>query len=125
LVLVDTSVWISLYRQKGSALGDYLAYLAAKNEAAVCGQIVVEFLGGFRKSAEFDRYRDNLSAFPFLPTLPDAYWRAAAWTARHRRISSGDAIIAATAHAADASLLTRDRAFLSLEDEGLRLDLRP
>jgi predicted nucleic acid-binding protein len=124
LVLVDTSVWISLYRQKVTALGDYLAYLVARNEAAICGQILVEFLGGFKKPGEFARYRGNLDGFPFLPTPADAFWIAAGWSARHRGISTGDAIIAATAHVAEATLLTRDRAFAILERQGLRLDLR-
>lgn len=44
MVLVDTSVWISLYRRRGSEVGERLWQLVARNEAAICGQVWVEFI---------------------------------------------------------------------------------
>lgn len=51
MVLIDTSIWLSLYRKQESELAQKLWMLAARNEAAVSGQVWVEFLGGFRKQA--------------------------------------------------------------------------
>ena len=48
MVLVDTSIWISLYRRKDAEIGQLIWALTARNEAAITGQIWVEFLGGFR-----------------------------------------------------------------------------
>ena len=47
MVLVDTSIWIALYRKRGVEIGQKIWMLAARNEAAISGQIWVEFLGGF------------------------------------------------------------------------------
>lgn len=51
MVLVDTSIWIGLDRREHGELGQKTWMLAARNEAAVSGQIRVEFLGGFRRAS--------------------------------------------------------------------------
>lgn len=121
MVLVDTSVWIALYRKQQEALGQRIWMLAARNEAAVCGHVWVEFLGGFRKERERRSYADRLRAFPFLDTPGDAYALAADLLSAHPRLGSGDAIIAATAIAAGAALWTLDGDFEPLQQRGLRL----
>lgn len=47
MVLIDTSIWLSLYRKQESELAQKLWMLAARNEAAVSGQVWVEFWAGF------------------------------------------------------------------------------
>lgn len=121
MVLVDTSIWISLYRQQSSVIGQQLWMLAARNEAAVSGQVWVEFLGGFRKSAERRAYMDKLSSFVFLDTTRDAYDLAVELLAAHPRLGAGDAIIGATAIASRAALFTIDRDFDALTAHGLQL----
>ena len=66
MVLVDTSIWISLYRKGNAEIGEKLWALAAANQAAVCGQVWVEFLGGFRRVSERREHATSLKSFPFL-----------------------------------------------------------
>lgn len=121
MVLVDTSIWISLYRKKSAEIGQKIWMLAARNEAAVAGQIWVEFLGGFREQSIREAYEEKLRAYPFLETTRAAYDLAAGLLAGHPRLGAGDAIIAATAITADAALWTADRDFDDLLGRGLRL----
>jgi predicted nucleic acid-binding protein len=121
MVLVDTSIWIALYRKKGAEIGQKIWMLAARNEAAVAGQIWVEFLGGFREQSIRDAYAEKLRAYPFLETSRAAYGLAADLLAVHPRLGAGDAIIAATAITSDAALWTADKDFDQLLDRGLRL----
>ena len=121
MVLVDTSIWISLYRKKSAEIGQKIWMLAARNEAAVAGQIWVEFLGGFREQSIREAYEEKLRAYPFLETTRAAYDLGADLLAAHPRLGAGDAIIAATAITANAALWTADRDFDDLLDRGLRL----
>jgi len=121
MVLVDTSIWIALFRKQRAEMGEKIWMLAARNEAAVAGQIWVEFLGGFRDRSLRSEYEEKLRAFPFLETTRTAYDLAANLLAAHPRLGAGDAIIAATAISSDASLWTADRDFHELMSDGLRL----
>jgi len=121
MVLVDTSVWIALYRRRDSELGQKLWMLAARNEAAVSGQVWVEFLGGFRNQSLRRDYQSKLQAYPFLETSRGAYDLAVELLATHPRLGAGDAIIAATAIATDSALFTTDSDFGALVPRGLTL----
>jgi predicted nucleic acid-binding protein len=121
VVLVDTSIWIDLHRKERTSVGDRIWMLVARNEAALCGQIWVEFLGGFRRAELRASYEQKLRAFPFLETPREAYDAAATLLATHPRLGAGDAIIAATAMAAGAALWTTDRDFAVLQSAGLEL----
>lgn len=121
MVLVDTSVWIALYRKKGAEIGQKIWMLVARNEAAVSGQIWVEFLGGFREQSVRKSYEEKLRAYPFLEATRGAYDLAADLLAAHPRLGAGDAIIAATAITSDATLWTTDNDFDELVSRGLRL----
>lgn len=121
MVLVDTSIWIALYRKKGTGIGQKIWMLAARNEASVAGQIWVEFLGGFREQSLRQAYEEKLRAYPFLETTRAAYDLAADFLAAHPRLGAGDAIVAATAITSGAALWTADRDFEALLDRGLRL----
>jgi predicted nucleic acid-binding protein len=95
--------------------------LAARNEAAVSGQVWVEFLGGFRKQSIRSDYQNKLRAYPFLETTRAAYDLAADLLATHPRLGAGDAIIAATAIETQSALFTTDRDFQALSAQGLTL----
>lgn len=121
MVLVDTSVWIALYRKKTSAIGERLWQLAASNQAAVCGQVWVEFIGGFRRARERAEFEETLAAFPFLPTSRAGFESAARYLALHPKLGPGDAIIAATAIENRARLFTLDGDFRVLAKDGLEI----
>jgi predicted nucleic acid-binding protein len=121
MVLVDTSIWISLYRKKDAETGQRIWMLTARNEAAVTGQIWVEFLGGFRDPVTRAAYTEKFRAFPFVETGRDSYDLAAELLAAHPRLGAGDAIIAATAITSGAALWTADADFNDLRAEGLTL----
>jgi predicted nucleic acid-binding protein len=121
MVLVDTSIWITLYRKREVAMGQKIWMLVARNEAAVTGQIWVEFLGGFRDESIRIGYEEKLRAYPFLETTREAYELAARLLSAHPRLGAGDAVIAATAITSDALLWTVDGDFDELAVHGLRL----
>ena len=121
MVLVDTSIWIALYRKRSAEIGQKIWMLAGRNEAAVTGQVWVEFLGGFRDRAVRIEYEDKLREYPFLDTTRAAYDLAASLLAAHPRLGAGDAIIAATAITSDVALWTNDDDFEVLKATGLRL----
>jgi len=121
MVLIDTSVWIALFRKKDHEVGQKMLSLIAGNQAAVCGQVWVEYLGGFRKEALRKVHGAALKHFPFLETGRGAFELAANWLADHPPLGAGDAIIAATAMVNDAALLTLDKDFLPLQKLGLEL----
>ncbi|MBI4373399.1 MAG: PIN domain-containing protein [Deltaproteobacteria bacterium] len=121
VVLVDTSVWISLYRKENAEIGQRMLSLVSDNQAALCGQVWVEYLGGFRKEPDRREHERSLGKFPFLETTRTAYERAAALLAFHPRLGPGDAIIAATAIDSRSPLFTLDRDFFRLASEGLEL----
>src|SRR5690348_15704624 len=119
MVLVDTSIWINLYRKKTAEIGQKMWALVGRNDAAVCGQVWVEFLGGFRDQARRRSYEERLRAYPFLETSRQAYDIAVDLLATYPRLGAGDAIIAATVIASDAELWTADRDFDDLVTDGL------
>jgi hypothetical protein len=121
MVLIDSSVWIGLYRKKSTSLGEFIWSLVAKNEAAICGQVWVEFLGGFRKKTDFKYYESLLKGFPFIESSTGAYQLAASFIADYPVLGSGDAIIAATAIQSKIPLLTFDKDFKVLVKKGLEL----
>ena len=121
MVLVDTSVWISLYRKEKALIGQKMWTLVSENQAALCGQVWVEFVGGFRKSTERHFHEKALKAFSFLETTREAFESAAEFLAKYPRLEPGDAIIAATALSSKSPLFTLDRDFSVLVSEGLIL----
>ncbi|MBI2335438.1 MAG: PIN domain-containing protein [Deltaproteobacteria bacterium] len=121
MVLVDTSVWISLFRKENDKLGQKMWVLISENRAAFCGQVWVEFIGGFRKETERREHEKALRSFPFLETNLKAYQLAAHLLAKYPHLGSGDAIIAATALENKVPLLTLDKDFFTISTEGLKL----
>jgi len=102
-------------------MGQKIWMLVARNEAAVSGQIWVEFLGGFRDQSIRSGYEEKLRAYPFMETTREAHELATRLLSAHPRLGAGDAIIAATAITSDALLWTADSDFHELAPHGLRL----
>lgn len=116
MVLLDTSIWIQLFRQKESSLGGQVSILVARNEAAICGQVLVEFIGGFRKPEMRREFGGPFEKFPFLDTPQKGCRLAAEILGNHPQLGSGDAVIAATALYHKVPLMTLDKGFRVLED---------
>jgi len=123
MVLIDTSIWIGLYRQRNSELGGLVWRFVAQNQAAICGQVYVEFISGFRKEKQREDYASDFQGFPFLETNFEACKIAAEILAHFPNLGSGDAMIGATAILHQVPLLTVDKDFRCLESWGLRLFL--
>jgi predicted nucleic acid-binding protein len=121
VILIDTSVWIALFRKQEAALGKKMWALVAENQAAVCGQVWVEYIGGFRKEADRRHHERALKVFPFIETSRSSFERAANLLAKYPRLGPGDAIIAATAIQEKVGLFTLDHDFFVLGLEGLKL----
>src|SRR5436309_671108 len=56
--------------------------LAARDEAAVCGQVWVEFIGGFRRRLRHEHYAQEMRGYRWLQTPRAAFELAAQWLAR-------------------------------------------
>ena len=121
MVLVDTSIWISLFRKGNDEIGQKMWALVARNEAALCGQVWVEYVGGFRKQVERRKHEQSLKQFPFLETSRETFECAANLLADYPHLGAGDGIIAATAFSIKATLFTLDGDFKDLKQEGLEL----
>ncbi len=121
MVLIDTSIWIALFRNSNSEVGQKMWLLTAENKAALCGQVWVEYIGGFRKPEERKKHQAGLKIFPFLETPQAAYQKASDLLAEHPRLGAGDAIIAATALHHKIPLFTLDKDFQELIKDGLSL----
>jgi len=118
LTLVDTSVWIEVFR-KTRPLD--LESVVAFDDVVTCLPIVQEVLQGFREERAFRVARDSLRALPIVESplaievVEDAvglYRRA-----RHAGLpvrSSVDCLIAACAIRHDLEVLHRDRDFRAL-----------
>ena len=118
MILVDTSVWIALFR-KGEK--KTLENLIDFDEATTCPPIVQEVLQGFRDEFAFRRARAGMLALPIVdsPVGMDVYEEAAQIYRTARRagvtIRSGvDTLIAASAIRHDLTVLHADRDFEAL-----------
>lgn len=119
--VIDTIVFIQLFRKHQTALSRQVIALVERDEAAICGQVWVEFLGGFGNERRRQDYAQRLSAYTWLNSPREAYRLAADLCAKYRGIGPGDAVIAATVIVNNASLLALDIGFNSLVSEGLKL----
>ncbi|HEX4048988.1 MAG TPA: PIN domain-containing protein [Elusimicrobiota bacterium] len=117
MILIDTSVWIEIFR-KGSKLGPQDIDL---EDAVVCLPVVQEVLQGFRDEAAYRRAREALLSLPLVesPLSLDVYERAVELYRLARRQgltvrSATDCLIAACALRHDLTVLHRDRDFAAL-----------
>lgn len=118
MILVDTSVWIEVFRKQRPL---DLESLVAFDEVVVCLPIVQEILQGIRDEANYRVARDALLSMPILesPVGEDIFMEAAQLFRTARRagltIRSGvDCLIAACAIRHDIAVLHRDRDFTAL-----------
>jgi predicted nucleic acid-binding protein len=115
VVLVDTSVWIELFRRPAKIqLGDVVDF----DDIVTCLPVIQEVLQGFDSEPAFLRARESMRAFPIVesPLGEDTFLQAADLYRAGRRIgltirSSVDCLIAACAIRHQLEVLHRDRDF--------------
>jgi len=118
MTLVDTSVWIEVFRARRPL---DLEALVPFDEVVTCLPVIQEVLQGFRDEQAFRRARDAMLALPIVeaPLGADVFGEAVALYRLARRAgitvrSSVDCLIAACAVRNDLDLLHRDRDFAVL-----------
>jgi predicted nucleic acid-binding protein len=118
MVLVDTSVWIEVFKKPASV---DLTELVAFDDVATCLPVVQEVLQGFREERAFELARTAMLALPIVeaPLMEPVYLEAVALyrSARRRGItvrSSVDCLITVCALRNGLEVLHRDRDFTAL-----------
>jgi len=115
VVLVDTSVWIELFRRPAKVqLDDVVDF----DDIVTCLPVIQEVLQGFDSEPVFLRARESMRAFPIVesPLGEDVFLEAADLYRFGRRMgvtirSSVDCLIAACAIRHQLEVLHRDRDF--------------
>jgi len=120
VVLVDTSVWIEVFRKPSTFRLDSAVEF---DEVVTCLPVVHEVLQGFHEDAAFALARDAMLALPTVesPLHRDVFLEATELFRRARRagrtVRSGvDCLIAACAIRNSLEVLHRDRDFDSLAE---------
>lgn len=122
MVLVDSSVWIEALRRDGRLdVKLALENLLEEYEAAWCGPVKLEVLGGAR-SREREKLETHFSCIPYFQ-MKDNAWDAAkklAWRLRDRGCITpwNDVLIAALSMQAICRIYTVDKHFQMMRDAG-------
>lgn len=123
MVLVDSSVWIELFRKNG----DLYTSVAVENlveemQACFCGIVKLEVLGGARDN-EKTTISNLFSLVPYIPH-PETTWDETVkfqWKVRKSGFSIpwSDAVIATLASKHGHRIYARDKHFTAMADLGL------
>jgi predicted nucleic acid-binding protein len=118
VILVDTSVWIEVFRARHPF---DLEARVDLDEIVTCLPIIQEILQGFREESAYRSARDAMFSFPIVesPLTSDVFLEAVglyriARRSGHTIRSSVDCLIAACAIRHDLEVLHRDRDFTAL-----------
>lgn len=124
-VLIDSSAWVDFFRGREEA-AERIDPLLEDGRAAICGPVLAEVLSGATSHAAFERLRRQLSSLLQLEAPSDLWGRVAetrfVLARQGAQVHLLDLVIAVTAVASSAGLLTRDRDF-EVIDRVLPLDL--
>ena len=121
MVLVDTSVWVDLFRDPTGRVRDTLENVTSDEELVLTRFSQLELLQGARDEQEWNVLSAYLEHQDYLETEPET-WRNAARIyfdlRRHGRTvrSSVDCCIAELAYQNDALLVHRDRDFATIAE---------
>ena len=122
MILVDTSVWIELSRQRDAELAQWLASAVADGrKLCICGVILTEILQGIRSDHQYWATKRSLQSLLYLRTERSAYTLAAdiyrAARARGKTIrNTTDCIIAACAITNNVPLAQKDKDFVTIAE---------
>ncbi|PIP06356.1 MAG: PIN domain nuclease [Syntrophobacteraceae bacterium CG23_combo_of_CG06-09_8_20_14_all_50_8] len=119
-IIADTCIWSLALRRnesKSSYLVDELSELILEVRVQLIGPIRQELLSGIKSTAQFNKLKKHLSAFPDLPLLSNDFELAAEFfnLARSKGIqgSNTDFIICSLAYSHKMSIFTTDKDFES------------
>ena len=124
MTLVDTTVWIDLFRNADTPQVRELERLIHSNEdVCICGVILTEVLQGIRDDKDYARTLASFDAFVLLPMSPLTFLKAAELyrTLRSHGLTirnSVDCMIAAVAIEHDVPLLHNDRDYEAIASLG-------
>lgn len=118
-ILVDTSVWVELYRGRLTPAVRTMEELLRQERVCTNGLIRAEILSGAGSPSDYASLEEELSAVTLLVDPPDLW----ATVARARfqlfrkgfQVSIADLIIAASAHHYQRRLFTLDTAFQEIK----------
>ena len=120
MVLVDTSVWIELFKKSSRVR---LEAFVDFDDVVTCLPVVQEVLQGFEVEPAFAKARQAMLALPIVesPLGADVFLQAADLYRMGRRMgltvrSASDCVIAACAIRNDLEVLHRDRDFDALAE---------
>lgn len=118
MILVDTSVWVGVFRANRPV---NLEALLDFDNVVTCPPVIQEILSGFRDEPAFRRAKEAMLALPIVdsPVPLGRYLEAAELFRRGRKAgltirSPVDCLIGAIACAADIEVLHADRDFAAL-----------
>lgn len=127
MILIDSSVWIDLFRESSTPEVRRLHEAAERNEAVIGDLILCEVLRGARDEAAASRMARALGVFPVMPLVgPEIALRAAENFRRLRSAgitprSTIDLLIGTWCIENDVALLHADREFAPMQRHlGLR-----
>lgn len=120
MILVDTSIWIEVFRAHRPL---DLEAEADFDDVVTCLPVIQEVLQGFREEAAYRRAREAMLALPIVesPLAEDVFVQAVDLYRRARRSgltvrSSVDCLVAACAIRHDLEVLHRDRDYAALAE---------
>ena len=120
MILVDTSVWIEVFRARRPL---DLTSLVDFDDIATCLPVIQEVLQGFRDEAAFRHAREAMLSLPIVesPVAEDVFSQAVDLYRSTRRAgltvrSSIDCLIAACAIRHDLEIVHRDRDYTAIAE---------
>ena len=118
-MLVDTSVWVTLLRDRETPHSQKLREVLLNEEALLCPAIVQEILQGGRNMQAFEAMKTRFTRLPMLEQTVDIHVRAAELYARCRWRgitirSPHDCLIATLAIEHQTMLLQDDKDFAQI-----------
>ena len=122
MVIVDSSVWIEALRRDGNVQVKLaLEALLEAYEAAWCGPVKLEVLGGAR-AQERKALKEHFSCIPYFPMI-DAMWDSAkelAWRLRDKGCPApwNDVLIATLSRKAECRVYAVDKHFDLMQRSG-------
>lgn len=125
-VLVDTSVWVEMFRSRGSPAVEVLGGLLRDGLVCTHGLIRAEVLSGAKSLRDYKRLEEGFSALIDLSDPPDLWDRVG--RARYRLARKGfqaaiaDLVVAAAAAYHGRPLYTLDQDFHTIR-KAINLDL--
>lgn len=125
LVLVDTSAWILAVHRRDRRAKEQLKEVVLAGNGAACPIVLVELLAGRSQGEVPEAVRHRFAALTMLDCSAEVWERAYALAAEARSLGqtlpATDALVAAHALVADATLLHADSDFTRIAEwSGLR-----